>query len=53
VTYALSMTGNEVTFRFRPRYYQVHRGLRYFEPWNYDVWKEPVAGLVLMVRIQD
>lgn len=44
VTYSLSMTGNEATFRFRPRYYQGHRGLRYFEPWNYDVWKEPVAG---------
>src|SRR5690606_3538721 len=44
VTYSLSMTGNEVTFRFRPRYYQVHRGLRHFEPWNYDVWREPVAG---------
>lgn len=44
VTYDLSMTGNEVTFRFRPRYYQLHRGLRYFEPWNYQVWKDPVAG---------
>jgi alpha-galactosidase len=44
MTYSLSMTGNEVTFRFRPRYYQVHRGLRYFEPWKYEVWKEPVAG---------
>jgi len=44
ITYALSMTGNEVTFRFRPRYYQKHRGLDYYEPWNYQVWKEPVAG---------
>ncbi len=44
VTYSLTMTGNEVTFRFRPRYYQMHRGLRYFEPWTYSVWKEPVAG---------
>jgi len=44
MTYSLTMTGNEVTFRFRPRYYQIHRGLRYFEPWTYSVWKEPVAG---------
>ena len=44
ISYALSMTGNEVTFRFRPRYYQKHRGLDYYEPWNYQVWKEPVAG---------
>ncbi|MRR22447.1 hypothetical protein EG830_05640, partial [bacterium] len=44
ITYDLSMTGNEVTFRFRPRYYQKHRGLAYFEPWTYEVWKEQVAG---------
>ena len=44
ITYEIMMTGNEVTFRFRPRYYQKHRGLRYYEPWTYTVWKEPVAG---------
>jgi len=44
ITYDLRMTGNEVTFRFRPRYYQMHRGLKYYEPWTYEVWKEPVAG---------
>ncbi len=44
ITYYLTMTGNEVTFRFRPRYYQIHRDLSYYEPWTYQVWKEPVAG---------
>jgi len=44
ITYDLKMTGNEVTFRFRPLYYQRHRGLKYYEPWTYEVWKEPVAG---------
>ena len=44
ITYEVRMTGNEVTFRFRPHYYQRHRGLTYYEPWTYDVWKEPVAG---------
>ena len=44
IAYDLSMNGNEVTFRFRPRYYQKHRGLSYYEPWTYQVWKEPVAG---------
>jgi alpha-galactosidase len=44
ITYDLMMTGNEVTFRFRPRYYQKHRELKYYEPWTYTVWKEPVAG---------
>jgi alpha-galactosidase len=44
ITYEVRMTGNEATFRFRPHYYQRHRGLTYYEPWTYDVWKEPVAG---------
>ncbi len=44
ITYDLKMTGNEVTFRFRPRYYQKHRGLKYYEPWTYEIWKEQVAG---------
>jgi alpha-galactosidase len=44
MTYDLKMTGNEVTFRFRPHYYQRHRGLSWYEPWTYKVWKEPVAG---------
>ena len=29
---------------FRPRFYQKHRGLAYFEPWTYQVWKGPVTG---------
>jgi alpha-galactosidase len=35
---------NQVTFRFRPHYYQKHRGLSYFEPWKYKVWNKSVAG---------
>jgi len=44
IIYTLSMKGNEVTFRFRPHYYQNHRGLTYYEPWTYQVWKGSVAG---------
>ena len=29
---------------FRPRFYQKHRGLAYFEPWTYRVWKGSVTG---------
>ena len=36
--------GNEVILRFRPHYYQKHRGLEYFEPWMYSVWRKPVVG---------
>ncbi len=43
-TYALRATGDEIILRFRPRYYQKHRGLRFFEPWTYQVWKKPVVG---------
>jgi alpha-galactosidase len=43
-TYTVEVKGNEVVFLFKPLYYQKHRGLRYYEPWTYDVWKESVAG---------
>jgi alpha-galactosidase len=42
--YSLECRGREVILRFRPRYYQKHRGLAYYEPWTYDVWRPPVVG---------
>jgi len=36
--------GSEIVLRFRPRYYQRHRGLTQFEPWTYSVWPRSVAG---------
>ncbi|NLH40257.1 MAG: alpha-galactosidase [Planctomycetes bacterium] len=42
-TYSLEASGDEITIRFRPRYYQKHRGLKYYEPWTYSI-REPVAG---------
>lgn len=36
--------GNEVILRFRPHYFQKHRGLEYFQPWTYTVWQKPVVG---------
>jgi len=29
---------------FKPRFYQKHRDLAFFEPWTYSVWKESVTG---------
>ncbi len=29
---------------FRPRFYQRYKGLDYYAPWTYDVWKESVTG---------
>ncbi|HEV2354852.1 MAG TPA: alpha-galactosidase [Puia sp.] len=42
--YDLSVTGWEIVIRFRPRYYKEHRGLSYFDPSAYEVWKKPVVG---------
>jgi hypothetical protein len=42
--FMITITGNEIVFRFRPHYYQQHRGLKYFEPWNYSVWNKSVVG---------
>ncbi|HVB29966.1 MAG TPA: alpha-galactosidase [Gemmatimonadaceae bacterium] len=42
--FALRATGSEIILRFRPRFYQKHRGLSYYRPWTYDVWHRSVAG---------
>ncbi|MGZ5515783.1 MAG: glycoside hydrolase family 36 protein, partial [Candidatus Aminicenantales bacterium] len=44
--YAFSAEGSEIVLRFRPRFYQVHRGLKFFEPWTYKIWPDPVAGWI-------
>jgi Melibiase len=43
-TFSLQARGSEIVLRFRPRFYQQHRGLRYFEPWTYTTWARPVVG---------
>lgn len=43
-SFALQAQGYEIVLRFRPRFYQVHRGLKYFEPWTYKAWTKPVVG---------
>jgi alpha-galactosidase len=42
--FAIEAVGNEVTLRFRPRYYQKHRGLASYAPWTYSPWNRSVAG---------
>lgn len=42
--FAISVKGWEITIRFRPDYFQKHRGLSYFKPAEYQVWKKPVVG---------
>ena len=42
--YSVSMKGSQLTLRFRPHYYQKHRGLKYFNPSAYKIWDKSVAG---------
>ncbi len=42
--YNIRTSGYEIIIRFRPRFYQKHRGLEYYEPWSYEVWPEPIVG---------
>lgn len=42
--FAVEALGREIVLRFRPRFYQQHRGLSAFEPWTYDIWPRPVVG---------
>ena len=42
--YDVTVRGWEIVIRFRPQYYQKHRGLNYFNPSQYSVWKKSVVG---------
>jgi len=51
--YRLESDGAEIVLRFRPRYYQIHRGLSFFEPWTYRIRTEPVAGWISWFAFYD
>ncbi len=42
--FRFTVSGGEVTLRFRPRYYQRHRGLAQYRPREYRPWPASVAG---------
>lgn len=42
--FSIDAEGGEVAVRFRPRFYQKHRGLARYEPWTYQPWRPSVAG---------
>ena len=52
-SFGFEADGGEVVLRFRPRFYQVHRGLASFEPWTYGLWPEPVAGWISWFAFYD
>lgn len=42
--FTLEATGEVVEIEFRPRFYQRHKGIRFFEPWTYRTWPHSVCG---------
>jgi alpha-galactosidase len=44
ITFEVEASGQEVSLRFRPHFYQRHRGLAYFEPWRYRVRRDVPIG---------
>jgi hypothetical protein len=42
--FAWESRGPVLELSFRPRFYQKHRELAFFEPWTYRVWKGAVTG---------
>lgn len=51
--FRIEATGAEIVLRFRPRYYQKHRALKYFQPWTYQPWKPSVAGWTSWYAFRD
>jgi len=49
----LEAGGGEIVLRFRPRFYNKHRGLGSFEPWAASPWKESVAGWISWFAFYD
>ncbi len=45
-SFSLEIEGYEIVLRFRPHFFQYHRGLEFFEPWNYKVWPGSIAGWI-------
>lgn len=52
-TFRLDASGSEIVLRFRPRYYQKHRGLKYFEPWTFQPWRRSVTGWTSWYAFRD
>jgi len=42
--FQVQIEGNKIVIRFRPRFYNAHKGLVYYRPWEYRIWEEPVVG---------
>ncbi|MHB1313144.1 MAG: alpha-galactosidase [Gemmatimonadaceae bacterium] len=51
--FGMDAGGYEVTLRFRPRFYQKHRGLAQYAPWTFKPWPVSVAGWTSWFAFKD
>jgi len=42
--FRMKFTGPELSITLRPRYYQAHKNIRFFEPWKHPLTRESKAG---------
>ncbi len=42
--FQVQASGREIVIRFRPHFYQKHKGLAFFKPWTYKLDKKPAVG---------
>lgn len=43
-SFSWTSSGPRIELTFRPRFYQKHKNIQFFHPWEYDVWKGSVTG---------
>ena len=44
IAFSLESRGSKLEIIFRPRFYQKHKDLKYYQPWRYKVWEGSVSG---------
>jgi hypothetical protein len=42
--FAFRVSGDRIKLVFRPRFYQKHKGIEFFEPWKYNVREDSITG---------
>jgi hypothetical protein len=47
--FSLTATGSPLTLVFRPRCYQKHKNIPYFQPWTHQARKDSITGCMLML----
>ncbi len=42
--FSFTVSGDRIELVFRPRFYQKHKGIAFFEPWTYKVREDSITG---------